>query len=194
MENLSSALHLVEAAAKRGAMHLTRNHQIVSDAVDDTVRQWEQAILSGKTIQSLAAWAFTRLNVALSLFSCFAPLAVLPSFVGAPAATFVPCAATGLSGNSAWISCNGTCTPTGTCRVGTGTDAIGTYKYCGCAGDSGPPTEASCCHLVARSQTQLGVRGPCTNNDPDCASEDGLVCKLAPNQPVCANPWPVLTT
>ncbi|MBL8747565.1 MAG: hypothetical protein JNK78_00285 [Planctomycetes bacterium] len=58
MENLARALHLVEAAAKRGAMHLTRNHQIVSDAADDTVRQWEQAILSGKTIQSLAAWAF----------------------------------------------------------------------------------------------------------------------------------------
>lgn len=115
------------------------------------------------------------------------PLIVLPAFVGAPTAMVEECAGSGLSGDAKWIKCTGEC-PGQTCRVGTSSDADGTYKYCGCAGDSGSPVEPSCCHLVARrvdGVTVLGVRGLCTKKNPACADTDGLTCQLVNDQPVC---------
>lgn len=117
-------------------------------------------------------------------------VAALPSLATTPHAVAprAACAGTGLSGDNNWIACNGSCTGTQTCRAGTATDATGKYKYCGCAGDSGPPVEPLCCHLVARKNGSgtivLDVRGICTVAE-GCAQTDGLVCRLVNEQPVC---------
>jgi hypothetical protein len=98
------------------------------------------------------------------------------------------CAGVGLSGDQRWISCAGSC-DVSNCRVGSGTDAQGAYKYCGCGN---PPIEAACCHLVARKNDNdppyLAALGLCTNVHPDCADSDGLTCQLIDEQPVCRGP------
>lgn len=123
----------------------------------------------------------------LRIATSIAAVLALPAFMHASVPRFAACAGVGLSGDANWISCAGDCTAK-TCRVGSGSDAAGKYKYCGCGGDSGNPDEPVCCHLVARkpgSQVVLGVRGLCTNNDPDCSNSDGLTCQLVNDQPVC---------
>jgi hypothetical protein len=127
-------------------------------------------------------------NKIVRVIAALLPLMVLPAFVTAPAALVQQCAGTGLSGNDNWIKCDGECGASETCRVGRSTDAKGAYKFCGCGGDSGGPSEPSCCHLVARKVNNvvvLDVRGLCTNNNPDCSDADGLTCHLVNDQPVC---------
>jgi len=118
-------------------------------------------------------------------------LLALPAFMNAPTAFVDTCAGVGLSGGTSWISCAGSC-DVGNCNVGSGTDAKGNYKFCGCGT---PASEPACCHLVARKrdgeQPYLDVRGLCTNTSPDCADSDGLTCQLDvndPPQPVCRVP------
>jgi DNA-directed RNA polymerase specialized sigma24 family protein len=114
---------------------------------------------------------------------------VLPSVVASPLPLANTCSGVGLSGDKHWISCNvsGTCA-TGTCKVGSGSDAEGAFKFCGCGATS--PTEPDCCHLVARQSEDgtvyLDVRGLCTTSNPKCAESDGRTCQLVNDQPVCA--------
>lgn len=133
-------------------------------------------------------------NSILQVVVIVAILCLLPSWVAAPPGFATsPCQAVGLSGNSKWISCSGSCAGGKTCVSKLGNDGTN-YRYCTCCGVSNGQlsnceVESSCCILVARSQTELGVRGLCTY--PSCASSSGLTCQLITNQPVCKTPPPI---
>lgn len=123
-----------------------------------------------------------------TMLACVLPCLLLAGWTAAPRSLLPPCAGTGLSGDASWIACSGSCPASKTCRSKTGNDGAD-YKYCACCPDSGPcEGENPCCHLVARSQTLLGVRGLCTY--PDCNDTGGKTCQVISNQPVCATPPP----
>ena len=119
------------------------------------------------------------------------PVAILASWRSVPIRTS-PCQGVGLSGNNDWISCAGDCPQQPVakiCIVMNGNDGTA-YKYCTCCKSPSIQCEAesSCCHLVARSQTLLAVRGLCTY--PACDPTSGHTCQLngTPGQPVCLTP------
>ena len=59
MENagLQASIEVVAVAAKSGARRVTGRGQVIEDAVESTIAQWENAILSGRAIENLPAWA-----------------------------------------------------------------------------------------------------------------------------------------
>ncbi len=132
------------------------------------------------------------ISIISGLQACLLGLGLLsiPALLEAPMPMTAQCSGLGLANDKNWISCNagGTC-DAGTCKVGSGTDAEGAYKFCGCGANN--PTEPECCHLVARMDGDnafLDTRGLCTTNNPKCANTDGLTCQLIDSQPVCATP------
>lgn len=133
-------------------------------------------------ITALARLLQTALALAL-------PFLVLPAWSLASPILTNSCATIGLSGTDGWVSCAGGCDPGhGTCGSKSGTDSVGTFKYCACCLGANCDPEPSCCHLVARSKTTLDIRGLCTY--PDCDNQTGHTCQLVSNQPVCAPPPP----
>jgi hypothetical protein len=134
------------------------------------------------------------MHLARILTACATPAVLLTMFAGSPYTLTNTCTGVGLSGGPQWISCAGGCDGASKCKVGSGSDAIGGYKYCGCEDSSHNIEEPACCHLVARAPDAnhatpwLDVRGVCTTHDPECAEVDGLVCTLAASQPACKAP------
>ena len=49
---------VVERSARRGAAAVTRNRQLVDDAAAFALERWEDAVLYGKQVSNLGAWAF----------------------------------------------------------------------------------------------------------------------------------------
>lgn len=68
VEDLERQKRLVEAGARRGAASVTRDRQLVADAIEWTVSAWEDAVLRRKVVRDWGGWAFrTSANAAKRL-------------------------------------------------------------------------------------------------------------------------------
>lgn len=55
---MQASIEIVTAAAKSGARSVTSQRQVIEDAAESTVSQWENALLFGRIIEKPTAWAY----------------------------------------------------------------------------------------------------------------------------------------
>lgn len=58
MDPLAVSLSALLRAAQRGARSITRNRQIIEDAVVVALQRWEQKLVRGLSVGDLGAWAY----------------------------------------------------------------------------------------------------------------------------------------
>lgn len=58
MEDLEVIERVVRAGAKRGALSVSKDRQVVADAIEQAQAQWVEAVLGERKVADWSAWAF----------------------------------------------------------------------------------------------------------------------------------------